>query len=88
MSQAISLNMLLEAMPKPISKNATIVHHRSKKKGSILDLYKNEIIHLKDIHHCSYSEILHWLNTKHNVIISKTALHNRIQYWKDLVIDE
>ncbi|EOV0875586.1 hypothetical protein ACOKWQ_003830 [Vibrio parahaemolyticus] len=88
MNKEISLDMLLEAMPKPTLKNSTMVHHQSKKKGSILDLYKNEILHLKDIHHCSYNEILRWLKTKHNIIISKTALYNRMQYWKERVIDE
>ncbi len=83
MNQEISLEMLLEAMPKPSLKNSTTIHHRSKKKGSILDLYRSEIIQLKEVHHCSYSEILHWLKIKHNIIISKTALYNRIKYWQE-----
>jgi len=87
MEQEISLDQLLEAMPKPIVEKSTPTHHKSKKKGSILDLYRCEIIHLKEVHNCSYNDILYWLKEKHNIRISKTALFNRMQHWKGLGID-
>ncbi|MCW8336315.1 hypothetical protein [Vibrio paucivorans] len=81
MKKEISLETIIEAMPKPIISRSTPPHHRSKEKGSILDQYRSEIFLLLK-HRYSYGEIVYWLKNKKNISTSKTALHNRIQYWK------
>ncbi|MEZ9025078.1 MULTISPECIES: hypothetical protein [Vibrio] len=88
MKQEISLEMLIEAMPKPTVSTSSHIHHKSKKKGSIIDHHRCEILILRQNYHCSYGEIIYWLKNEKDIIVSKTALYNRIKHWEGVGVYE
>ncbi len=82
------LALLLEAMPKPIKKSQSPIHHKDKSKGSPLDKYRCEILILRDEFHCSYGEIATWLSDKKQLTISRKSIYLRIKLWTEAKTDD
>ena len=83
----LSLESIIEAIPSQIKENRNPVHYKTKDRGSVLDQFRSEILALHNNHQCSYGEIQFWLKEKHHICISRTAIYNRINYWKRLGIN-
>ncbi|ENG7506297.1 hypothetical protein P3521_19795 [Vibrio parahaemolyticus] len=74
---------LINKIIKPtFEKNARRVQRRYVSK---LDFCRYEILTLYNELNCSLGDIQRWLKMKHNIEISKTAIHNRVIHWNKII---
>lgn len=52
---------------------------------SKLDFCRYEILTLYNELNCSLGDIQRWLKMKHKIEISKTAIHNRVIHWNNII---
>ncbi len=83
----LDFEMYIDAIPNPTKDNNNPIHHKRREQGSVIDKYRSEILTLHNHYQCSYGSIRFWLNQKHGILISRTAIYNRVNYWKELGLD-
>lgn len=78
------MNELLLELTQRIIPSQSDEHsaRRKRRYNSILDPYRYEILTLHNELDCSLGIIQKWLKMKHQIDISKTAIHNRIRRWE------